>query len=141
MNRDIKRGDIFYITDNPNKPETGAEIWANRPGLIVSNNVLNKTSQVVQIVFLSTSNRKKPSPTHTNVTSGNKTAMALCEQIHTVDKSRLTDYIGSATPEEMNGVDEAMLFALQINHGKNPQGIFKKYEKQVTKYPSLLQTV
>lgn len=67
--------------------------------------------------------------------------MALCEQIHTVDKSRLTDYIGSATPEEMNGVDEAMLFALQINHGKNPQGIFKKYEKQVTKYPSLLQTV
>ena len=141
MNRNIKRGDIFYITDNPNRPETGAEIWANRPGLIVSNNVLNKTSQVVQIVFLSTSERKKPSPTHIPVTSGNKIATALCEQIHTVDKSRLTDYIGSATPEEMNDVDEAMLFALQINHGKNPQGIFKKYEKQIMKYPSLLQTV
>ena len=124
MNRDIKRGDIFYIIDNPDKPETGAEIWANRPGLIVSNNALNKTSQVVQIVFLSTSNRKRPSPTHTNVTSGTKIAMALCEQI----------YIGTATPEEMNNVDEALLFALQINHGKNPQGIFKKYEKYLQTY-------
>lgn len=130
----ISRGDIFYVTDNPERPETGAEIWANRPALIVSNDVFNNTSNVVQIVYLSTSAKKKPNPTHIFVKSGAKTAIALCEQIHTVDMSRLTDYIGHATIEEMNDIDGALLFTLQINHGKNPQGIFKKYQKQLDKY-------
>lgn len=138
MAKDIKRGDIFYIVDDPNHTAIGAEIWADRPGLIVSNNVLNKTSNAIQIVYLSTSDRKKPSPTHVPVTSGTKTATALCEQIHTVDVSRLTDYIGTISDDEMNDVDGALLFALQINRGKNPQGIFKKYEKQLLKYPNLL---
>ena len=48
------------------------------------------------------------------------------------------DYIGTISDDEMNDVDGALLFALQINRGKNPQGIFKKYEKQLLKYPNLL---
>ena len=63
MNKDIKRGDIFYITDDPNRPAIGAEIWSDRPAIIVSNNVLNRTSKAIQIVYLSTSEKKKPSPT------------------------------------------------------------------------------
>ena len=62
----------------------------------------------------------------------------MCEQIHTVDISRLTDYIGTVPDEEMDDVEGAMLFALQINRGKNPQGIFKKYQKQLEKYPQLM---
>lgn len=134
MRKNISRGDIFYVIDNPAKPATGAEIWADRPALIVSNDVLNTTSNAVQIVFLSTSTKKKPNPTHIAVTSGTKKAIAMCEQIHTVDISRLTDFIGHISPEEMDDIDGGLLFALQINRGKNPQGIFKKYQKQLEEY-------
>jgi len=68
------------------------------------------------------------------VTSGNKKAIALCEQVHTVDKSRLTDYFGHATDDEMQDVDAGILFGLGINHGRNPQGIFRKWENYIRKY-------
>ena len=138
MNRNIKRGDIFYVTEDPEHPPIGAEIWPDRAGLIVSADVFNRTSHAVMIVYLSTSEKKKPCPTHIPVTSGNRTAIAQCEQIHTVDISRLTDYFGSVTAEEMDEVEAGMLFGLQINRGKNPQGIFRKYQRQLDKYPELI---
>lgn len=125
------RGDIYYVTGDPARKEIGAETWSDRPGVIVSNDVLNRTSGVVSIAYLSTSKKRRPSPTHANVTSGGKTAVAMCEQIQTVDKSRLAEYIGSASKEEMDDVDGAILFALQINRGKRPDGIFRKYQRQL----------
>lgn len=138
-NMTIERGDIFYVTGDPAKPPVGAEIWPDRPALVVSNNVLNKSSKAIQVVYLSTSDKKRPSPTHVNVTSGTKTAVAMCEQVHTVDASRLTDRVGKALPAEMDDVDGALMFALQINKGKNPQGIFKKYMRLLDQYPQLRQ--
>lgn len=135
----ISRGDIFYIDGDPNNPPIGAEMWSDRAGLIVSNNGINNHSDAVQIVYLSTSKKKHLSPTHVSVTSGNKTAIAICEQIHTVDKSRLKDYFGSATESEMKEIDEALLFGLQINTGRNPQGIFRKWENYLRKYKILTE--
>jgi mRNA-degrading endonuclease toxin of MazEF toxin-antitoxin module len=137
MNANINRGDIFYITEDPSKSATGAEIWADRPGLVISNDALNKTSNCVEVVYLTTSPNKRPAPTHIAVKSGNKMAMAMCEQIHTVDKARLTDFIGSITEDEMMDIEGGILFSLQINRGRNPQGIFKKYQKMLEKYPEL----
>jgi len=124
------RGDIYYIVGDPDRPEKGAETWSDRPGIIISNDVLNRTSRAVTVAYLSTS-KKRPAPTHADVTSGNKQAVAMCEQICTVDKSRLADYIGTATKDEMNDLDGAILFALQINKGKRPDGIFKKYQRML----------
>lgn len=134
----FSRGDIFYIKDSDSQQPVGAEIWPNRAGLIISNDALNKSSGVVEIVYLSTSPRKRPSPTHVPVNSGTKKAIAMCEQIHTVDKSRLTDKIDHITDEEMVDIEEALLFSLQINTGRNPQGIFKKFERQLALYPDII---
>lgn len=136
----IHRGDIFYIVGDPSQPPVGAEIWPDRMGLIISNEALNATSKAVEIVYLSTSPRKKPSPTHVCVTSDTKKATAMCEQIHTVDKSRLKDFIGSIPPEEMKDIEEALLFSLQINTGRNPQGIFKKFERQLQANPAIINS-
>lgn len=133
-NQKIRRGDIFYIIGDPDQPPVGSEIWSDRAGLIVSNNGTNMASDAVEIVYLSTSENKRISPSHIHVTSGNKKALALCEQIHTVDKSRLTDLIGRATDEEMENITDALLFSLQINTGRNPQGLFHKWENYVRKY-------
>lgn len=132
--KSIKRGDIFYIIGDPENPPIGAEIWSDRAGLIVSNDAICKSSDALEIVYVSTSQHKRLSPSHIRVTSGNKKAIALCEQVHTVDKSRLTDYFGHATDEEMQDVDAGILFGLGINRGCNPQGIFRKWENYIRKY-------
>lgn len=141
-NRNIKRGDIFYIIGDPENPPIGSEIWSDRAALVVSNDGLNKTSGALEVVYVSTSETKRLSPTHIPVTSGNKTALAICEQIHTIDISRFTDYFGTATEEEMKDIDGALCFSLGINRGTNPQGIFRKWENYMRTYhlPATVET-
>lgn len=141
-NKTIKRGDIFYIIGDPENPPVGAEIWSDRAGIIVSNDTICKTSHAVEIVYISTSTTKRLSPTHIPVTSGNKQAIAICEQVHTVDVSRLTDYFGHITDEEMIDVENGILFGHGINRGRNPQGIFRKWENYIRTYhlPTTMKT-
>ena len=48
--RDIRRGDIFYIKNDDNA--VGFEQKKTRPAIIVSNNANNRASGVVEIVYL-----------------------------------------------------------------------------------------
>lgn len=127
---EITCGDIVYVTENPDRPAIGHEMWADRPAVVVSADIFCKTSNVISVVYLSTSTNKQPCPTHIEITSANKKVIALCEQIHSVDKSRITEIIGHISKKELNDIRGGILFGLSINTGKNPQGIFKKYEKQ-----------
>lgn len=106
----MKRGEIYYIHK---KDTTGAEIMKGRPGVIVSNNSLNTHSEVVEVVFLSTS-PKRALPTHVSIYSSGKASTALCEQINTVSKLRVGDKMGTCTPEEMAAIDEALLTSLDM---------------------------
>lgn len=54
---EIYRGDIYYIM--PFYTVTGSEQRAGRPGVVVSNDINNRHSPNVEIVFL-TSQEKKP---------------------------------------------------------------------------------
>lgn len=80
--------------------------------MIVSNNVCNDVSPVIEVIFL-TSRKKHPLPTHVNVQC-ELYSTALCEQITSVDKTRLLDYVGRASPEEMQQIDEAIKISLGI---------------------------
>lgn len=105
---EIFRGDIFYV-------ESvgfcyGSEQRANRPGIVVSNDLANKHSPNVEMVFL-TSQEKKPLPTHVEVIA-KVPSIALCENIQTVSKERLSDFIKSCTTTEMKKIDEALLISL-----------------------------
>lgn len=141
LNRTIQRGDILYIIGDDEHPPVGNEIWSDRMALVVSNNSLNKRSGILEIVYLSTSETKRLAPTHIPIKSGNKIALTQCEQVHTVDISRVKEYVGKATEEEMDEVDGALLFSLGINRGKNPQGIFRKWENYLKKYGILSAAV
>jgi mRNA interferase MazF len=105
------RGDIFYIT--PFYTVTGSEQRAGRPGVIVSNDANNKYSPNVEIVFL-TSQEKKPLPTHVPVMC-RVPSTALCENIQTVSKERLSTFIKSCTTKELKNIDNALLVSLGIN--------------------------
>lgn len=94
---EIYRGDIYYIM--PFYTVTGSEQRAGRPGVVVSNDINNRHSPNVEIVFL-TSQEKKPLPTHVPVMC-RVPSTALCENIQTVSKERLSTFIKSCTTKEL----------------------------------------
>lgn len=109
MTQDFYRGDIFFITEDA---YTGSEQNGGRPGVIVSNDVGNKHSPNVEVVFL-TSREKKPMPTHVEVLC-KVPSTALCENIQTVSKERLDSFIRSCTTSEMKNIDNALLYSLGL---------------------------
>lgn len=138
-----KRGELYYIKESILQTPIGQEMWPNRVGLIVSSNTLNKTAGFVQIVYLSTSENKLQhlTPTHIPVTSDGKPAVVICEQLYSVDNSRLHHKVGTIPLDQMPEIEEGILLSLNINTGKNPQGLFHKWERYINTYPSLKEDI
>lgn len=109
---DIRRGDIFYI--NNSRGQVGSEMMKDRPGIIVSNNTNNRHSNEVTVVFLTTS-PKKETPTHVKIRSTGRQSVALCEAPTTIDKLRISNYIGRATGREMEEINEKLKIALRLD--------------------------
>lgn len=82
----------------------------------MSNDVGNKHAPIVEVVYLTTVN-KKMMPTHVKIKSSPIPSVALCEQIETVYKRRIGKYMAQATVDEMKRVDKAL--AVSIGLGGN----------------------
>lgn len=107
----VSRGAIYYIYPTV---VTGSEMIAGRPGVIVSNDDGNEHSTVVEVVFLTT-REKSDIPTHVSINSTRKSSTALCEQVTTVDKTRIGDFIGYCSPQELEQIDSACVVSLGLN--------------------------
>lgn len=109
--KEVKRGDIFYIA-NSKYYATNPENEAGRPGIVVSCDELNEHSPSIEVVYLTTKD-KKPIPTHVPILC-KINSTALCETIYTVSKDRLGDYVRTCSDEEMAAIDKGMLCSLGI---------------------------
>lgn len=107
------RGEIFFINEGES---SGSEQGGARPRIIVSNDVGNKHAPIVEVVYL-TSREKKLMPTHVRIKSSPIPSIALCEQIETVYKKRIGKYLAKATMDEMKQIDKAL--AVSIGLGGN----------------------
>ncbi len=105
----VLRGEMYYIHEDYSS--VGNEMKAGRPAIIVSNDINNEFSNTVEIIYLTTK-PKKELPTHTRVRSCSLTSTALCEQITTIDKSRIGDYRGRITEDEMYELECSILVSL-----------------------------
>ena len=101
----MKRGEIYYI-ENDNA--VGSEQRGTRPALIVGNDVGNKYSPVLLVVYF-TLQHKKPMPTHVYVRGY---GTALCEQICTIDRTRLLQKKGECTNKDMERINKALRISL-----------------------------
>lgn len=110
---EIRRGDIFYITRG-NANTMGSEQYPDRPAIIVSNDKCNEYSPCVEIVYMTTQ-EKKPMPTHVEVMC-HVPSIALCEGVQTISKDRVGSYIRSCTDREMKAIDDALLISLGIDY-------------------------
>ena len=112
----MKRGDIYFADLDP---VVGSEQGGFRPVLIIQNDLGNRFSPTVIVVPLTSRMGKAPLRTHVPVQPPQggvkKPSIILCEQVRTVEKSRLTRYLGTLPPEKMNLVDRAIsaVFALE----------------------------
>lgn len=110
-NRVFLRGEIYYVSRGAT---TGCEMATGRPAIIVSNDGINKNLSTVEVVYLTT----KPKPLwdeYVRVRSSGVLSTAICDQISTVDKSRIKEKIGNCTHEEMERIDLAILHSLGLN--------------------------
>lgn len=110
---DIRRGDVFYVEKYQT---TGSEQQAGRPALIVSNDKNNEFSDTVEIVYLTTA-PKTDLPTHVTIKSTSRESTALCEQITSVSKMKVGNYMCSASAQEMAQIDIALLISLDLTMG------------------------
>lgn len=119
MNGMVYRGEIYYVLPEGN--EVGCEQRSGRPGIVISNNLNNKNAATVEVVYLTTK-EKKPLITHVFIDSAQRPSTAICEQITTVDKTRLNDYYGKLTQGEMEAVEVAIMASLGLdNYLSKPQ--------------------
>lgn len=111
-----KRGEVYFIRI-PAGTTVAHEIRYSRPGVIVSTDALNGDSYTVNVVFLSTAAAERhdiPADRHPLVTAS-KLSAAICEQVSTVDVSRLGERICRLTDEEMESIDNALLHCLGLS--------------------------
>ena len=110
--RQIRRGDIFYADL---RPVCGSEQGGIRTILIIQNNTGNRYSPTVIAAAITASRTKTSLPTHVPLDSLPQLrygSTAMLEQLRTIDKRRLLDWVCTATPEIMNKVDAALAISV-----------------------------
>ena len=112
---DYQRGDIYYAELNP---VIGSEQGGTRPVLIISNDIGNKHSPTVIIApITSRVHTKAKLPTHTLIKDFDgldKNSIILFEQIRTIDKQRLREYLGTLDRRFIHCADKALAISIGL---------------------------
>lgn len=117
--RNLKRGRVYYC-DFGEDNIRGSEQRGTRPVIIISNDVGNRFSPTVIVAAITSQVNKTCLPTHVILEDypelTDEHGTVLLEQIRTVDKSRLRDFIIELSPEDMQLVDQAILASFFFNN-------------------------
>ena len=116
---DIRRGDIYYADLSP---VVGSEQGGIRPVVILQNNVGNRHSPTVIAAAITSRKGKHKLPTHVNLDAPvpglYRDSIILLEQLRTIDKSRIDNYLGKVTPREMVAIEKALSVSLAMEQLK-----------------------
>lgn len=117
----FQRGDIYFVRLDSS---TGSEQSRTRPAVILQNDVGNTYSPTLIVATLTSKTEKKAAqPTHCLVEPEKlEPSIVQAEQIFTIDKSRVQNFAGHLTLEEMSRVDDAVKISLALN----PMGSIQK---------------
>ncbi len=114
---EIRRGDIFYADLSP---VVGSEQGGVRPVLVLQNDIGNKYSPCVIVSAITSKITKTKLPTHVELHKGDSNlpsdSVILLEQIRTIDKHRLKEFVGSLDSKLLTAVSDALLISLGFIH-------------------------
>jgi mRNA interferase MazF len=105
---DVRRGDVVIVNLDPT---IGVEIKKTRPAIVVSNDSINRFSQLVVVVPL-TKNTSRVSPSHVVIAKGTArltfASKAVTEQIKAVDKQRIVKKLGTLPAAALAQVERSI---------------------------------
>lgn len=115
MNRTYKRGDLYYADLGRG---LGSEQQGYRPVLIIQNNIGNKHSPTVIVAAISSKvDAKAKLPTHYLLKAENGLelpSLVLMEQLRTIDKRRLGNYIGRLDEYHIRRINRALAVSVGL---------------------------
>jgi len=114
VEQNIKRGDIYYVEFGQT---IGSVQGRLRPVVVLQNDIGNKHSPTLIVATItSKSNKKRQMPTHIVFTMDGleKESIVQLEQITTIDKSQLLNYVGKMPLYVMDRIDEAVKVSLNL---------------------------
>lgn len=116
----MKRGDVYWANLSP---RSGSEQTGRRPVIILSHDAFNQTPtwRSIIVIPLSTSTTQaRRGPTVVAVKAGfaglSDDCSALCHQITTLDRAKLTEKTGELPPDVLELVEQALLAAVGVGN-------------------------
>jgi len=111
-----RRGEIWDVNWSPGR---GAEQQGTRPALIIQNDRGNASLSYPLTIVASMSRTERELPLHVRITPNHENGLTdhtdvKCEQLMTIEKSRLIRRRGMITSEEMLRVDQALRLSLNL---------------------------
>ncbi|ODR28286.1 type II toxin-antitoxin system PemK/MazF family toxin [Eisenbergiella tayi] len=126
----IQRGDIYYADLTP---VVGSEQGGIRPVVIIQNNAGNRYSPTVIVAAITSRLNKHRLPTHIWIGSDfpglYRNSMVLLEQVRTIDRSRLKEYIGSLNQAQVMRMNRAISISLGLKREAD-KGILLSEKKE-----------
>ena len=113
--KEIKRGQIWYCDLSP---VVGSEQGGLRPCLVIQNNIGNKYSPTTIIAIITSRNTKAKLPTQHWINKGQCglvcDSMVECEQIRTIDKTRLKKFMGTIGEKDQEEINKKIKISLAV---------------------------
>ncbi|HLH60653.1 MAG TPA: type II toxin-antitoxin system PemK/MazF family toxin [Ktedonobacteraceae bacterium] len=111
-----RRGEIWDVNWSPGR---GAEQQGTRPALIIQNDRGNTSLTYPLTIVASMSRTERELPLHVRIAPTSENGLTdytdvKCEQLMTIEKSRLMRRRGSVTSEDMTRVDTALKLSLGL---------------------------
>ena len=116
-----RRGDIYFADLDP---VVGSEQGGTRPVIVIQNDTGNKHSPTLIVATVTTS-KKENMPTHLLIKDNpafREASVVQLEQIRTIDKCRIDNYLGKVTPHEMVAIEKALSISLAMEQLKKQTG-------------------
>ena len=101
----IRRGDVYYADLSP---VVGSEQGGVRPVVVVQNDKGNRYSKTIIVAPISKKMSRRQFP-HTSYL-----VMILCEQLRTIDKKRLGQWICTLDEKTLEKINRAIRVSLSI---------------------------
>ena len=118
-----RRGDIYFADLDP---VVGSEQGGTRPVIVIQNDTGNKHSPTLIVATVTTRIRKKENmPTHLLIKDNpafREASVVQLEQIRTIEKCRIDNYLGKVTPHEMVAIEKALSISLAMEQLKKQTG-------------------
>ena len=115
----MKRGDVYWADL---VPRSGSEQTGRRPVIVLSHDGFNQTPgwrSIIVVPISTSSSQGKRGPTVVELSGGTaglpKTSFAVCHQVTTLDRAKLTKRLGSLALDPLRGVQEGLKAAMDLD--------------------------